>query len=729
MRSATGTPAVPTRPRPPFRPARLAGAIALALCATVPPAYSQERQLQTMSVSGDRSASEGYTPSVTATGSKIAVPLADLPASVTVVPQEVIREQDAKTLAQVLTNASGTQPVYGGGYGYADAFVIRGLRARFLRDGLPDGPPLLNYARSFADVESVEVLKGPGSALYGNGAPGGVINLNTKQPLRELHAEGSVSAGGLGLRQVTADVTGPLSKEWAARLIANDYHTDGFRGLGADVRELVGKLEWRPDGANRLALGLEHRENRNVVDNYGLLFNTAGRIVPAARESRSYSPFNRANQDIDRLSVVHEHQFSSAASLRTALVHDKREADVIRNAGGNPVNAAGTFTGRSGRTQTDSATFSNLSSELTWKPAGPLRQTVLVGAELERVRNDTVRFTYNLPSIANALAPVVPETTLAGLAQARAFDKTIGSDTVSLYAQDQVEFSRAWKARAGLRLDRAHWFDQGIGNSLTVPTVANVARKLDVRQTLPSWQVGTVYQPSRNVSLFGGYTRGRFLAIQSESINLDRNAEQSSQFELGAKTTWLDEKLSVNVTLFDTRRKNYLVALTPGTDPLPVGRSRSRGLELDVIGNPLPGWNVIASASNVNARATGNELATVAGITTGAGESVNGRFLAATPRNAFSLWTSYELQAGTLKGLGFGAGAVHKGATFVDALEKLRVPGYTIYNAAVFYRMRGAELALNFKNLTNRNYFSVPTFAGALPGEPRQAVLTLRVFM
>ena len=728
MRSAPGTTGTLSQSFPPFPAARLAGAIAVALCAMVAPAtHAQERQLETMSVSGDRNASDGYAPAVTATGSKIPVPLADLPASVTVVPQEVIREQGAKTLAQVLTNASGTQPVYAGGYGYADAFVIRGLRARFLRDGLPDGPPLLNYARSFADVESVEVLKGPGSALYGNGAPGGVINLNTKQPLRELQAQGSVSAGGLGLRQVTADVTGPLGKAWAGRLIANDYHTDGFRGLSADVRELVGKLEYRPDGANRVALGLEHRENRNVVDNYGLLFNTAGQIVPAPRESRAYSPFNRVQQDIDRLSVVHEHQFSSSASLRTALVHDKREADVIRNAGGNPVNAAGAFTGRSGRTQTDSASFTNLSSELTWKPAGPLRQTVLVGAEYERVRNDTVRFNYNLPGIPNAIAPVVPETSLAGLAQTRGFDKTIGSDTVSLYAQDQVELTRAWKARAGLRLDRAHWFDEGIGNSLSAPTVANVSRKLDVRQTLPSWQLGTVYQPTRNVSLFGGYTRGRFLAIQSESINLDRAAEQSSQFELGAKTTWLDEKLNVNLTFFDTRRKNYLVTLTPGTDPLPVGQSRSRGVELDLIGNPLPGWNVIASATNVNARATGNERATVAGVTAGAGESVNGKFLAATPRNAFSLWTTYELQAGAAKGLGFGVGAVHKGATFVDAIEKLRVPGSTVYNAAVFYRMRKTELALNIKNLTNRNYYAVPTFAGALPGEPRQAVLTLRV--
>lgn len=716
---------------PPFRASPLFAATLVVLGAGLAPTvHAQPAAQSTLApvvVTTDRG-SESYTPSTTSTG-KIPVPLMDLPSSVTVVPKAALEEQATKTLGQALTNASGTQPVYAGGYGFSDAFVIRGLRARFLRDGLPDGPPLLNYSRSFADVEAVEVLKGPGSAIYGNGAPGGVINLVSKQPQRRFGAEASLSAGGLGLRQGTIDITGPLSEAWSGRLIANDYHQDGIRGLSSDIRELVGRLEYAPDATQRVKLAWEHRENRFVPDNYGIPFDTSRQIVAAPRDSRYYSPFNHADQDIDRLSAVHELTLSPAASVRTALVHDRRDTDVARNAGGNPVNAAGAFTGRNGRTQTDQATFTNLSSELTLRAGGALPQTILVGAEYERVRDATARYTYSLPSMSNALAPVVPETTLAGLPLTRSFDKTIGSDTVSLYAQDQIELSRRWKARAGLRLDRAHWFDEGFGNSLTVPTVANVFRKLDVHQTLPSWQVGAVYRPSSQVSFFGGYTQGRFISVQSESANLDRAAERSSQIELGTKTSWLGDKLNVNATLFDTERRNYLVALTPGTDPQPVGRSKSRGLELDVIGNPLPGWNLIASATHVNARSTSNELASVPGVTTGAGESVNGRFLAATPANAYSLWSSYTLQGGSLQGLGFGLGAVHKGASYVDAIEKLKVPASTILNAAVFYKMRKSEVALNVKNLTDRNSFVVPTFAGALPGDPRQAVLSFRVWM
>ena len=712
----------------------VAGAIALIvigqLSASV--AWAQnasEKTLAPVSVTGNRNESQGYTPGIASTGSKIAVPLKDLPSSVVVIPKEVIEEQASKTLNQVLTNASGVQPVYGGGYGFADSYVIRGLRIRLLRDGVADGPALINYSRSFADVESVEVLKGPGSAVYGSGAPGGVINLTSKQPSRTFGANVEATAGSLGLRQVVGDLTGAITDDLSGRLIVNDYHTDGIRGLKADVREIVGKLDYRLNASNRFSIGYDHRENKNVVDNFGIFFDVNGSIANVSKDTKYYSPFNQVSQTIDRFTLVHDYTASNDVSLRTAFSYDKRKIDIIRNAGSNVINAANAITGRNGRTQSDDANYTNLSSELTWKLQGPIKQTVLLGAEYEIVRNTANRFTYALPNITNALAPIVPETTLAGLPQVRAFDKKIGSNTFSTYAQDQIEFSKEWKARAGVRLDQVRYFDDGIGNSLTVPTVANVYRKLEVTQNLPSWQAGLVYQPSSDLSFFVGATQGRFISVQTESINLDKSSEKSRQVELGAKTSWLNDKLNVNFTYFQTQRNNYLTALSPGTDPLPVGQSKSKGFELDVIGAPLPGWNITAAFSQVNARSTGSELVVINGITTAAGESVNGKFLAATPKTSAAIWNSWRVQEGALKGLGIGFGIVNKGSSYADTLEKLKVPGYTIYNASVSYKFgKGdkTELALNIKNLTNKSYYSVPTFSGALPGETRQALLTLR---
>lgn len=717
-----------------WRPTPVAGAIALVLAGQFVggTAFAQnaaEKTLAPVSVTGERNQSQGYTPGVASTGSKIAVPLKDLPSSISIVPKEVIEEQAGKTLNQVLTNASGVQPVYGGGYGFADNYVIRGLRIRFLRDGIPDGPALINYSRSFADVESVEVLKGPGSAVYGNGAPGGMINLVTKQPGRTFGANVEATVGGLGLRQVVGDITGAISEDLSARLIVNDYHTDSIRGLKADVREIVGKLDYRLNASNRFSIGYDHRENANVVDNFGIFFDVNGNVANVSKDNRYYSPFNKTTQTIDRVTLVHDYTASSDVSVRTAFAYDQRKIGIVRNAGSNVINAANAVTNRSGRTQSDDANYTNLSSELTWKLQGPIKQTLLVGAEYEIVRNTANRFTYNLPNITNALAPIVPETTLAGLAQTRAFDKKIGSNTLSTYAQDQIEFSKEWKARVGVRLDQVRYFDDGIGNSLTVPTVANVYRKLEVSQNLPSWQAGVVYQPRTDLSFFAGATRGRFVSIQTESINLDNSAEKSRQVELGAKTSWFDDKLNVNLTYFRTDRNNYLTALSPGTDPLPVGQSKSKGFELDVIGTPMPGWNITAAYSQVNARSTSNELSVINGITPATGESVNGKFLAATPRTAFALWNSWRFQSGSLQGLGFGYGIVNKSSSYADTLEKLKVPGYTIYNGLVSYKFgkgEKTELALNIKNLTNKSYYMVPTFSGALPGEPRQVLVTLR---
>ena len=86
---------------------------------------------------------------------------------------------------EVVRNVSGVQPIYGGGYGYADNYVIRSLRMKFLRDGVSDGPTFVGYARSFSDVERVEILKGPGSAIYGRSEPGGIIKLYAARQCRD----------------------------------------------------------------------------------------------------------------------------------------------------------------------------------------------------------------------------------------------------------------------------------------------------------------------------------------------------------------------------------------------------------------------------------------------------------------------------------------------------------------------------------------------------------------
>ena len=154
--------------------------IGCAVAALVPAAaWAEADDAETIIVTGTR-----YNDPVIRTGTKTGTDPRDVPASIVTIPDTVIRDQALRNLDNVLANASAVAPVLGGGYGFGDNYVIRGLPVRFLRDGLPDGSTNNGYHRTLADVASVEVLKGPGSALYGRAEGGGSINRQrAHQPL------------------------------------------------------------------------------------------------------------------------------------------------------------------------------------------------------------------------------------------------------------------------------------------------------------------------------------------------------------------------------------------------------------------------------------------------------------------------------------------------------------------------------------------------------------------
>lgn len=155
------------------------------------------------------------------TGTKTDTPLRDVPAAVTVIPDTVLREQGAIDMNYALQNSAGVQPLMAGGYGIANNYTIRGLAMRFLRDGLPDGPTQNGYYRTMFDVERIEVLKGPGSALYGSGQPGGTVNVVTKPPLSRFGAEVGAFGGSYGTWGTYFDVGGPVSPTIGTRIIGN----------------------------------------------------------------------------------------------------------------------------------------------------------------------------------------------------------------------------------------------------------------------------------------------------------------------------------------------------------------------------------------------------------------------------------------------------------------------------------------------------------------------------
>lgn len=669
----------------------------------------------------------GVLQEASGTGSKTGTDPRDLPAAVVVIPEAILEAQDVRTLDDALTNSSAVAPNFAGGYGIADNYVVRGLPVRFLRDGLPDGPSFMGYRRTLADVASIEVLKGPGSALYGRAEAGGSINIVTHAPRDDWGVEASASYGSFDAVQFIGDVGGPIAEAVDTRLIGSFDRTSGYRGLERRSLDLLPTVAIDLGTDHRLTLDYDHRDARATIDNYGIPFTLAGTLAPIDRRSRLYSPFNRADQTIDRLTVADSLKLSSLVKLRAALIYDVRDIKATRNAGANPVSAAGIVTGRGGRTQADDARYTTAQVEAVLTPVtGAVGHTILLGVEYARADVDTVRRNYVLPnlSVADGGTIVAADPAAVVATSVLGFDRAITSDTWSIYAQEQADIADRIKIRAGVRYDHVKLVDEG--------RFGNVDARIAGTSGLVSWQAGAVFQPSAALSLYTGYSRGKFLNIQTESANLSSNfaaradpvPESSSQIEAGAKARLFGGRLDANFALFRTTRNDFFVALSPGADPVQIGRQRSQGVELDIVGAPIEGLSVIANAAYVDAENRSAALASVAGIA--ANRSTLGKRLASTPRLSGSIWANYTVPAGVLAGFGFGSGVVYKGTVFADALELLKVPGYAVARAAVSYTGDRFEAQLTVNNLTDADYYTKPTFIGALPGDPRTVQLTLR---
>lgn len=660
-------------------------------------------------------------------GSKTDTPIRDIPASIVVVPKEVLRDQGVTDMNQAMTHVSGVQPVMGGGYGFANNFVIRGQAMRFLRDGYFDGTAQNGYWRTFADVDRIEVLKGPGSALYGAGQPGGTINAVTKTPRRNTAAELSTTLGSFGTLNGTADITGALSANLAGRLIVNTEKTDGWRDLSRDIKEILPTLTWWVNDSSTLTVDYDHRELKVTPDNYGLPFDVRRNIVSVPSTTQYYSPFNYSDQTIDRLTLSHEWLQSTDLAVRTALVQDRRSLDMVRNAGGNPGNSADDMTGRNARQQTDDARYLNFQNEIIWKLGNPSnRHTILGGIEFTDTSVDTMRTGYNLASITDIYQPQVPETTLTGSpVVAQGFDRTLTSRGWGLYAQDQIAFGEQYKVRAGIRTERFDVEDDG--------QQAGTARTIKDTVSFTTGSFGAVWQPTPTASLYTGWSNGKFVNMSTEPARISSSAdrstvqpESSSQLELGAKLSWLDGKLGLTTALFQTRRADYYITLPGATDPTPDGRDETTGLEVDLAAHPLPGLMATANLVVQDAKTTSNTRASNAqlGVTN---ESINGKRPTGVANTGARLWTVYRLQTAALRGLGYGAGVTYKGASYADSLNLYRTPSYVVIDGQLFYETKFWDVNLSLRNLTDRRYYTNATFSGALPGEERSAFLTARL--
>ncbi|MEH1827090.1 MAG: TonB-dependent siderophore receptor [Nostoc sp.] len=656
----------------------------------------------------------GYRVPDSTTGTRTPTPNRDIPQTVQVVPRAVIEDQADKRVGDVLRNLGiGLN----GESRLGETVIIRGFdveASNTLRDGLRDNISTFigaTFQNDLANIERVEVLKGPASVLYGNGSPGGLYNLITKQPLNTPYYSIQGNVGSYSLYQSSIDFSGPVTpdKKLLYRLNADYENSSSYiNNINSERAFFAPVISWQPSQNTKLTVSGEYLSSQQLeflplgLPARGtVLPNPNGKIPPNTYVGDPTQ--DKVNVTEGRVGYKFEHNFSDKWSLYNSFSYafvDRPDTTVIGVTG---LQADNRTLNRYYQTW-DPFTISNFSQDThaigKFNTFG-LEHQLIVGIDwYQRIISPygfTIR-TFPSIDIYNPVYGRTPGNITSTL------KRKLNNNQLGVYVQDQLALADNLKLVLGGRQDFAEQRD-----------VIN-SRVSDQSDSAFSPRVGIVYQPIPPVSLYASYS-----SSFDQSLGIDVNGNtfvptRGTQYEVGVKSDFLNNKLSATLALYQLTQSNITTIDPNNTNfSIQVGEQRSRGVELFVTGELAPGWNIIGTYNYTDAHVTRDNVYKV------------GNLLVNTPENSASLWTTYIIPKGNLKGFGGGLGLFYIGDRQGDLNNTFMLPSYVRTDAALYYRHNNFQAALNFQNL-----FDVLYYEGAyninrvFRGEPFEVEATLK---
>lgn len=641
---------------------------------------------------------EGYFVPNASTATRTDTPLRDIPASIQVIPQEVIQDQGATNIREVVRNVSGV--TFADAIGNrAERFNLRGFQAEQFRNGFRNSTDAATRTQiDLANIERVEILKGPASVLFGRAEPSGIINYITKQPLSEPYYNLEFTAGDFDFYRPTLDISGPLTEDETLgyRLNVAYENAGSFRDFLDTERIFIAPtLAWQISPDTRLSAEFSYL-NDDRVSTRGLPVLSDNEVADIPL-SRTFTNGAQSNYEQTSAALYFDHRFDSALSFRSAFLYN----EVIESGDDDASIEIDDLL--------DDRTLAlaifppgevietyNFQNELTAEfNTGSIEHTVLLGLEYIEEQNviDSEGRSAGTLDIFN------PDFDNIVISDEVNFDFNFESDLSSfgIYLQDQITLLENLKLVIGGRFD-TYTIDSAFNDEESPRTEADAF----------SPRLGIVYQPIPPVSLYGSYTTSL-----SPNFGIDINGEQfdprrGTAFEVGVKTEIIKDRLFSTLAFYDTTLTNVTTENPDNPNfEIATGEQNSRGIELDIAGEILPGWNIFAGYAYTDAEVTEDNIIPV------------GNRLANVPEHSFNLWTTYTLQTGDLEGLGFGAGVFHVGGRAGDLDNSFFLDDYTRVDAALFYKKENYRFALNFKNLFDIDYFEgAQGRFSAIPGAP-----------
>ncbi len=707
----------------------------------LPPSSKQEpTTLKPMTVTGnvvkDVNAPENKDYKITnaVTATKTDTPIMQTPISVKVVSQQVMKDQQVITVDQALRNVSGAVAGAGG----TGTFFLRGFgNSNVYRDGFLNQSQW-SHTEDLTNVERVEVLKGPGSVLYGRSEPGGLVNFVTKQPLDTPYYSLRQQFGSFDHYRTNIDATGPLTanKDLAYRFNLGYQSNNTFQEFGGNERLFVApSLRWNISDKTSSTLKVEYSKIRETGNgNVPLMGN---RPAPIPRSRNLGDPWNLQEDEYTMVSLNTEHAFNDAWKLRHRFNFSNHVLTMsAQNADGNWASidpAVGDITRSFFAQNIDGNDFQHNffnALELTGKfKTGFAKHTLLVGGDYYRsdYRATMAGFganpnQYDTSNIYNPIHMAGPPA----ISQA---DITTSNSTLpwfGIYAQDQIELPFNVHLLGGLRYDNAE--------TDSIATGEYASDRTRSQEDKISPRGGVVWQPIPELSVYGSYTEN-FGA--SNGFDQDRKPlppQTASQWETGIKTELFDKRFSGTLAYFDLTKENLAASVRPGVTEA-IGKAESKGIELDFSGEILPNWNIIGAYAYTPFAKTTKDSATVydenfnpIGINSGN----TGFRLNNAPKHSGSLWTTYEFQQPVVHGLKLGAGMQAVGQRQIGYNETAQAPGYATVNLMVskLWKVGASRLTtqVNLDNLLDKTYTSsIYSYGPSNYGAPRTVIGSIKI--
>lgn len=650
-----------------------------------------------------------YAAVSTTSATKTNTLLRDVPQSITVITNELIKDQSIRSIADAVRYVPGVGVSQG--EGNRDALVFRGNRSTgdFFTDGIRDD---VEYYRDLYNIERVEVLKGANGMIFGRGGSGGVVNRVTKQanwdPVREFSFQG----GSFNQKRMTADVGHVINDVAAVRLNAVYEDAGSFRdGVSMERLGISPTVTLKPTHRTKVIASMERFHDDRTADRGIPSFN--GRPVDVPRSQFFGDPRrNNANINVLSFNSFIEHKFDSGFTLQNRTnyaTYDKFYQNIFANLPFSP--GLGVQLGAYNNA-TDRENVFNQTNLLYSLNTGPISHTLMAGIEIARQETHNKRQTgdfhgNSFVSLSNSITNIpITFSTRDTIGSVDAYNRSLVNVT-SLYIQDQIEFIPQLQAIVGVRHDMFEVdFQQKNGPK----------DHLKTNDDLIAPRFGLIYKPIEPVSFYASYSQAYVprAGDQLSSITVTTAVLKPEKFTtLEAGIKWdIRPDLALTGAVYQLDRTNVINSVVAGQTFLSKGQ-RTEGVEVSLAGQLTSNWNVMGGYAYQVGEIT-NDIK---------GAANKGAKVAELPRHTFSVWSRYDFTPR----LGAAFGVIHRDSMFASLTNTVVLPDFTRVDAALFAQFtKSFRGQLNIENLFNTKYFaSANNDNNIAPGSPIAVRATL----